>query len=248
MSTLFLVGSGPGDPELLTLKACKVIKSAQIILFDNLVDQKILELAPKNCINKFVGKIPYGEQVSQEEINDLIAFYCSRYQRVVRLKGGDPYLFGRGFEEWLHAKRLSIDVQYIPGISAMQGAGLTNIPLTHRGVSNGVWALTATNKDKEFSSDLTLAAQSTSTVVIYMGMSKLAQIARTYVMQGKADRPATIVQYASRIHQKHVICRVADLVTVSKTAGLGHPAIIIIGEVVNLQQSLPPLNQIAHVI
>lgn len=248
MNTLFLVGAGPGDPGLLTIKAYETIKMAQVILFDNLIDERIVELAPGNCIKRYVGKIPYVKQVTQDEIHTLIGFYCNRYQRVVRLKGGDPYMFGRGFEEWLYAKRRSIDVQYIPGISAMQGAGLNNIPLTHRGVSNGVWALTATKEDGTFVRDLSLAAQSTSTVVIYMGMQKLAQIARVYVMLGKADRPAAIVQQVSCKDQNLVLCCVADLVMASENSGLSNPAIIVIGEVVDLQNTLRSARETTRIV
>lgn len=246
MNTLFLVGYGPGDPDLLTIKAYKTIKSAQVILFDNLIDEKILELAPRNCIKQYVGKVPYGKYTAQDEIHKLISYFCSHYRRVVRLKGGDPYLFGRGFEEWLHAKKLSIAIQYVPGISAMQGAGLNNIPLTHRGVSNGVWALTATRQDDKFVTDLNLAAQSNSTVVIYMGMKKLSEIARIYVMQGKADTPAAIIQSASLISQKKAFCRVGDLVKASKVHDLGNPAIIVIGDVVHLQQEAQYADQPAR--
>src|SRR5690606_3715160 len=104
----------------------------------------------------------------------------------------DPYIFGRGFEEWLYAKTLGIAVEYIPGISSMQGTGVNDIPLTHRGISEGVWALTGMKSNGEMAADLTLAAQSNSTVIIYMGMRKLTEIARTYVLHGKGDTPAAI--------------------------------------------------------
>jgi len=235
--SLFIVGSGPGDPELLTLKAHKAIKNAQVILFDNLINEEILKLAPKNCIKHYVGKHPYGEYVPQEEINALILQYCAQYDRVLRLKGGDPYLFGRGFEEWLTVRDQGIDVIYIPGISSMQGAGLNDIPLTHRGISEGVWALTGMKKDGSLSADLPLAVQSRSTVVIYMGMRKLDEIARTYVLYGRGDTPAAVIQHASLPQQRQVICKVKDLVRACRQQGLGHPAIIVIGDVVSLQQA-----------
>ncbi|WDF68319.1 uroporphyrinogen-III C-methyltransferase [Sphingobacterium oryzagri] len=237
-NTLYIVGAGPGNPELLTIKAYKTIEKAQVILYDNLVNKELLDIAPESCIKYYVGKHPYGDYVSQDNINDLIAFYCERYERVVRLKGGDPYLFGRGFEEWAVAKRLGVQVEYIPGISSMQGAGWNNIPLTHRNVAEGVWILTGMKKDGSLSSDLALAAQSSATVVIYMGMRKLAEIARNYVMYGKGDLPAAIIQHATLPQQKSVVCQVQDLLKTSEQHGLGHPAIIVIGEVVNLQYAL----------
>lgn len=238
-----IVGSGPGDPELLTLKAHKVIKNAEILLFDNLVSEEILDISSEKCIKVYVGKHPYGEYVPQEQINALISYYCSRFSKVVRLKGGDPYIFGRGFEEWLIAKELGIDVQYIPGISSMQGVGLHDIPLTHRGVSEGVWVLTGMKKDGDIAADLSLAVHSNSTIVIYMGMRKLAEIARTYLMNGKGDKPAAIIQHISRPDGKKVVCKVRDLVRAGQAEGMSHPAIIVIGEVVNLQYGLQSLFQ-----
>ncbi|MFA4977878.1 MAG: uroporphyrinogen-III C-methyltransferase [Sphingobacterium sp.] len=237
-TSLFIVGSGPGDPELLTVKAYKAIENAQVILYDNLINKEILQIADKNCLKHYVGKHPYGKYVPQEEINRLILHYCERYERVVRLKGGDPYLFGRGFEEWLTVQNRSINMTYIPGISSMQGAGLNDIPLTHRGVSEGVWALTGMKKDGSLSADLALAVQSRSTVVIYMGMRKLDEIARTYVLHSKGETAAAIIQHASLPQQRQVRCKVKDLVRISKEHQIGHPAIIIIGDVVDLQQTL----------
>lgn len=247
-TSLFIVGSGPGDTELLTLKAYKAIENAEVILYDNLINEEILQIAGKNCIKRYVGKHPYGKYVPQEEINELILHYCERYDSVVRLKGGDPYLFGRGFEEWLIVKGKNIAVNYIPGISSMQGAGISNIPLTHRGISEGVWALTGMKKDGSLATDLPLAVQSRSTVVIYMGMRKLDEIARTYVLYGKGETPAAIIQHASLPQQKQVVCKAKDLVRASKENGLGHPAIIVIGEVVDLQYSLAMANEQRHII
>jgi uroporphyrin-III C-methyltransferase len=246
--TLFIVGSGPGDPELLTIKAYKAIENAEVILYDNLINQEILQIADKNCLKHYVGKHPYGKYVPQEEINELILHYCSKFDRVLRLKGGDPYLFGRGFEEWLTVQNRSIDITYIPGISSMQGAGLHNIPLTHRGVSEGVWVLSGMKKDGTLSSDLQLAVQSRSTVVIYMGMRKLDEIARTYVLHGKGETTAAIIQHASLPQQRQVHCKVKDLVKISKEYNMGHPAIIIIGDVVDLQHTLTLATEKRHII
>lgn len=236
--TLFIVGSGPGDPELLTIKAYKAIENAQVILYDNLINKEILQIAGKNCLKHYVGKQPYGKYVPQDEINKLIIHYCERYERVIRLKGGDPYLFGRGFEEWLAVQNRSIGITYIPGISSMQGAGLNDIPLTHRGISEGVWALTGMKKDGTLSADLALAVQSRSTVVIYMGMRKLDEIARTYVLYGKGETAAAIIQHASLPQERQVRCKVKDLVKICQEHHMGHPAIIIIGDVVDLQHTL----------
>ncbi|WP_437918993.1 uroporphyrinogen-III C-methyltransferase [Sphingobacterium sp. LRF_L2] len=236
--TLYVVGSGPGDPELLTIKAYKAIEQAQVILYDNLINKDLLDVADENCVKCYVGKLPYGKYMPQEEIHNLIIYYCQQYDRVVRLKGGDPYIFGRGFEEWTIAKEIGVAVDYIPGISSMQSVGLSDIPLTHRGISEGVWALTGTKKDGDLSADLHLAIKSKSTVVIYMGMRKLDEIARTYVLQGKGETPAAIIQYASLPQQRQVVCEVKDLVKASQEKDLGHPAIIVIGEVVRLHKAI----------
>ena len=241
--SLKIVGSGPGDLELLTIKAYRAIKNAEILLYDNLVNEEMLNIASEKCKKIYVGKHPYGKYVPQEDINALIAYYCERFSKVVRLKGGDPYIFGRGFEEWFVAKELGIDVEYIPGISSMQGAGLSDIPLTHRGVSEGIWALAGMKKDGDITADLSLAVHCNSTVVIYMGMRKLAEIARIYLMHGKGSKPAAIIQQVSRTDEKKVVCKVKDLVKVSQEARMSHPAIIVIGEVVDLQYNLSSLLQ-----
>ena len=135
---LYVVGAGPGDPELLTLKAHKVLQTAAVILYDNLANQELLALAPVACECLYVGKKPYGEYTPPEDIYALILVKARACGRVVRLKGGDPYIFGRGFEEVLFARAHGIAAHYVPGISSMQALGLQDIPLTHRHVSEGV--------------------------------------------------------------------------------------------------------------
>ena len=130
---LFVVGSGPGDPELLTIKGFKALKTAKVILFDNLANEKLLSIAKPGCEKIFVGKKPYGVTTTQDEINELIKHYAFTKGNVVRLKGGDPFIFGRGFEEIIFARQHGIETSYIPGISSMQSAGFHDIPLTHRG-------------------------------------------------------------------------------------------------------------------
>ncbi|MEC3878214.1 uroporphyrinogen-III C-methyltransferase [Parapedobacter sp. 10938] len=247
-NTFYIVGSGPGDPELLTLKAYNVLSKASVVLFDNLVNEDLLDMLPTHCIKRYVGKKPFGEYVPQSDINALIAYYCPRYPTVVRLKGGDPYIYGRGFEEWAVAKQLGVHVVYVPGITSMQGVGMWDIPLTHRGTSEGVWVLTGMKRDGNISSDLSLAVQSHSTVVIYMGMRKLSEIARTYVMHGKGDTPAAILQDATKPESRRVTCAVRDLVKCSRAANMSNPAIIIIGEVVALNEAAASLSLKRNVV
>lgn len=170
---LFIMGGGPGDPELITMKAFNVLKRAEVILYDNLSNEKLLEIAPKACKMIYVGKQPYGKYTPQEKINELIVENAQNYQVVVRLKGGDPFIFGRGFEELIYAEARGIKCHYIPGISSMQGAGFIDVPLTHRGISESVWILTGTKKDGSLTDDLKCAMKSSATVVVYMGMKKV---------------------------------------------------------------------------
>lgn len=229
---LCIMGAGPGDPELITVKGYKALQKADVILYDNLACKELLDIASENCEKIYVGKKPYGDYTTQDNIHQLIKHYAFTRGNVLRLKGGDPFIFGRGFEEVIFARTHGIETEYIPGISSMQAAGLSDIPLTHRGISESVWAITGTKKDGSLSSDLQLAIKSKATVVIYMGMKKLMEIATAYITSGKGDIPAAVIQHASLIEQKHLICKVKDLPYASFTAGLGNPAIIIIGNVV----------------
>jgi uroporphyrin-III C-methyltransferase len=157
---------------------------------------------------------------------------------VVRLKGGDPFIFGRGFEEIIYARQHGIKTHFIPGITSMQACGLEDIPLTHRAVSEGIWVVTGTKKDGTLSADLRLAMQSNATVVIYMGMKQLTTIAETYVNEGRGDMPAAIIQHASLKQQKSATGKVKDLPAIAAQRGLTYPALIIIGNVVDLQHQI----------
>jgi uroporphyrin-III C-methyltransferase len=229
---LFIMGGGPGDPELITLKALNVLKRAEVILYDNLSNIELLEIAPEGCKMIYVGKQPYGCCTPQEQINELIVENARQHQVVVRLKGGDPFIFGRGFEEMIYAEARGIKCHYIPGITSMQGAGFIDVPLTHRGISESVWIITGTKKDGSLSNDLKCAMSSSATVVIYMGMKKLEEISKAYVDAELGDMPAAIIQHATLPHQKQVICEARNLKSAATEAGLSYPAIIIIGKVV----------------
>jgi uroporphyrin-III C-methyltransferase len=229
---LILMGAGPGDPELLTVKAWKILQRADTLLYDRLVNPALLDLAPAGCQRICVGKRPDGPSTSQETIHQLIRELAEKGGTIVRLKGGDPFIFGRGFEEALVAHSLGLKTTYIPGITSMQTSGLAGIPLTHRSVSEGIWILTGTRKDGSLSDDLRLAIHSRSTVVIYMGMKKLAEIAAAYQQEGKEDTPAAIIRHGSLPHQKMALGTAGSLPSMAAAHGLTNPAIIIIGEVV----------------
>lgn len=231
---LILMGAGPGDPELLTIKAWRILQKADTLLYDRLVNPAILDLAPAGCERICVGKRPDGPSTSQDTIHRLIREKAEKGGTIVRLKGGDPFIFGRGFEEALIAHSLGLRVTYIPGITSMQTTGLAEIPLTHRSVSEGIWILTGTRKDGSLTEDLRLAIHSRSTVVIYMGMKKLADIAAVYQQAGKENTPAAIIRHGSLPGQKMAMGTAGSLPAMAAAQGLTNPAIIIIGEVVEI--------------
>jgi len=233
---LYVVGAGPGDPELITVKAHKLLQQASVILYDNLANKQLLDLAPESCEMIYVGKQPYGAYTPQETIHELIKQYAFNKGRVIRLKGGDPFIFGRGFEEILFARNNGIKTFFIPGITSMQASGFEDIPLTHRNLSESVWAITGTKKDGSLSADLRLAMKSNATVVIYMGMKKLAEIAATYIEAGKGSVPAAIIQHASLPYQKSVKGLVKDLPEMAESYKMTYPALVIIGMVVDIDK------------
>jgi uroporphyrin-III C-methyltransferase len=231
---LIVMGAGPGDPELITVKGQRILQQADVVLYDNLANKELLNLTKPGCEKVYVGKQPYGEYTTQEEIHRLIAHYAFTKGMVVRLKGGDPFIFGRGYEEVMYARGLGIPAQFIPGITSMQAAGLEDIPLTHRNLSEGIWVVTGTKKDGTLSADLRLAMQSNATVVIYMGMKQLDDISDTYITANRGETPAAIIQHASLPQQKVAKGKIEDMPALATQQGLTYPAIIIIGQVTDI--------------
>lgn len=235
-SFLSLVGAGPGDPELITLKAIKTIASADVILYDALANDALLKYASPTAIKRFVGKRYGCHALSQQEINILIIEYACSHGHVVRLKGGDPFVFGRAQEEIEVARNAGIPVQVIPGISSALAVPASQmIPLTCRGINESFWVTTGTTKNGEISADIKLAAQSSATVIILMAMSKLEAIMDLFVYYGKAEIPVAIIQNGTMPDEKIVIGKVKDIAFKAQYAGLTNPAIIIVGEVVKFQ-------------
>ena len=152
---LTLVGAGPGDPDLITLKGIKALNEAKVVLYDALANEALLSHAPQDALKIFVGKRGGKRSVPQERINQLILSYASVFGNVVRLKGGDPFIFGRGKEELDFAKRFGIEIEVVPGISSATGLTATQgISLTERGIADGFWVLTASLRDNKFNEDL----------------------------------------------------------------------------------------------
>jgi len=237
-SLLSLVGAGPGDPELITLKAINTIKKADVILYDALANESLLEYASPEAIKKFVGKRYGCHALSQQEINHVILEYAFSHGHVVRLKGGDPFVFGRAQEEIDAARNAGIEVEVIPGISSAIAVPASQmIPLTCRGINESFWVTTGTTQAGEISKDIHLAAQSSATVIILMAMSKLEAIMDIFAAHGKNETPVAIIQDGTTDKEKIVIGKVRDIAFKAQYAGLGNPAIIMVGEVVRLHPS-----------
>ena len=229
---LTVVGAGPGDPDLITVKAVKAIAAAQAVLYDALVDQSLLEHCSPTCEQIYVGKRP-GESHSQEAINQLIVEKAYALGHVVRLKGGDPFVFGRGQEEIEYARGFGLLTDYIPGISSSYAAaGSAEIPLTIRGVNESFWVMTGTKSDGSLTADLALGLQSSATLVILMGMNKLEEIASLCQKYGKGDISAAIIQNGTMKNQRIGVSSAAELASMASKEGLSNPAVIVIGEVV----------------
>ncbi len=236
---LTLVGAGPGDPELITLKAVRTIQHADVVLYDALVSPEILELIPQGIPAFSVGKRAGEHSYKQEEINQLIVEFAYLYGHVVRLKGGDPFVFGRGSEEIEFAEAHGIQTAVVPGItSALSVPATLKIPVTARGVSESVWVVTGTTKSGVISGDIALAAQSTATIVILMGLNKLNEIMDQFKFHGKSDLPVAVIQNGTMANQHSVIGTVATITAQAKEKEISSPAIIVIGEVVRYAQAL----------
>lgn len=230
-----LVGAGPGDPELLSIKGMKAIQAADVILYDALVSTELLSYAPAHARIVYVGKRRGRCEFVQQDLNQLIVDYALNYGHVVRLKGGDSFVFGRGYEEISFAQDFGIETVVVPGISSSIAVpALAGIPLTCRGVSESFWVLTGTTKNHTLSKDVAKAAQSSATLVILMGMQHLSQIVAELTGAGKADMPMAIIQSGSTPDEKIGLGTVETIVEIVEKQQLTNPAIIIIGEVVRL--------------
>lgn len=236
---LTLVGAGPGAPDLITLRGAEILKSADAILYDALVHPDLLDLAPPHAVKIFVGKRAGHHSMTQTEINQLIAETSVMYHHVVRLKGGDPFIFGRGYEEIDFAQKLGLETEVVPGVSSSTGlSALQQIPLTHRAVNDGFWVITGNTSEQKLSQDLNLAAQTNATIVILMGFKKIQQIANFYQQIGKEDMPVAVIQNGSFENEKIVISDMNNIVATIEKNQLKTPATIIIGEVVKLHPYL----------
>jgi uroporphyrin-III C-methyltransferase len=230
---LTVVGAGPGDVDLITLKAIKAIKAANVVLYDALVNEELLHYVSKDTELIFVGKRKGCYAYQQEQINELIVVKAKEKGHVVRLKGGDPFIFGRGAEEIDYVRQFGLETYVVPGItSAIAVPAYQGIPLTKRGASESFWVITGTTKNHDLSTDVPLAAKSTATVVILMGMHKLNEIVRVFSTENKQNTPVAIIQNGTRADEKVGIGTISTIEAVVAEKKLSSPAIIVIGEVV----------------
>ena len=237
---VYLVGAGPGDPELLTIKAARLIAEADVLVYDNLVSQPVLDLARPDAERIYAGKERGNHSLPQEQINALLVRLAKTGKRVVRLKGGDPYIFGRGGEEveTLHADGINFEV--VPGITAAAGvASYAGIPLTHRNHAQACVFVTGHLRDGSMNLDWPGLARRRQTIVIYMGLSGLSHLCAKLVEHGlPVDWPAAIVQHGTQPSQRTVTGTLGTLPAMASAANLRAPTLIIVGEVVTLRDKL----------
>ena len=242
-----LVGAGPGDPDLLTLKAIKALRQATVVLVDDLVGDAVLRYVRRNARIVHVGKRGGCQSTPQAFIEKLMVTEARRGERVVRLKGGDPFIFGRGGEEVEHLREAGLQVEVINGItSGLAAATSLGVPLTHRDHAHGVIFVTGHAKGEDAQLDwrqLSATAAQGFTLVIYMGVSQAASIESGLLAGLSPATPLAIVQHASQPRQRHVVATLGTLQATLNTSGLGSPAIIIVGDVLRGLQALSPARR-----
>jgi uroporphyrin-III C-methyltransferase len=240
---LTVVGAGPGDIELVTLKAIRALENADVVLYDALINDDLLSYGVK-AIKIFVGKRLGCHAYNQDQINELIVSQALNHGHVVRLKGGDPFVFGRGSEEIEYAQRFGVETAIVPGVSSALGVPAANgISLTQRGISESFWVITGTTSNHQLSKDVELASQSSATVVILMGMHKLNEIVALYQKNRTDDLPIAIIQNGTTDKQKKVIGTIKSILKVVENKKISSPAIIVIGEVVKNSFNLPKVQK-----
>ena len=239
MSQVYLTGAGPGDPELLTLKALRVIQEADIIIYDRLVNKEILKHAKEDVVLEYVGKENKKHTLPQEDINELIYQASKKYKNIVRLKGGDPFVFGRGGEEALYLHQRGVKFQIIPGISSSVAVPMyAGIPVTHRGITTSFRVVTGhETPNKKISQIEWQTFLNDETIVFLMGLHNLELISSKLIALGKGeDYPCAVVSCGTSENQKVEVGTLKNIV--SKASHLKSPAVIVVGEVVNLREQL----------
>lgn len=237
---VYLVGTGPGDPDLLTFKALRLMQQADVVLYDRLIGDGILNLVRRDAERIYVGKRRDDHAVSQSEISNMLVKLASEGKRVLRLKGGDPFIFGRGGEEIETLSEQGIAFQVVPGVTAAAGcASYAGIPLTHRDHAQSCVFVTGHQKDGMLNLNWDALIQPHQTVVIYMGLMALQAITEGFIQHGAAsDTPAAIIENGTKAGQRVIAGSLATLAGAAEQAGIQSPALIIVGSVVSLREKL----------
>ncbi|MDI3337614.1 uroporphyrinogen-III C-methyltransferase [Defluviimonas aestuarii] len=238
---VFLIGAGPGDPELLTLKALRLMQAADVVVFDRLVSDEIMALVPESIRRIDVGKMPGCHKVTQDRINAILVDLARDGLTVVRLKGGDPLIFARGSEEAEVLRAAGVAVTYVPGITAAQGAASsTGVPLTHRGLATGVRYVTGHRaKDARLDLDWASLASEDTTLVIYMGTANIAEIAFQLMRHGlPAALPVMAVASATTPREQRILSTLGGIAADIATTEPEAPVLFVIGHVVSLYDSI----------
>ncbi len=239
---VYLVGAGPGDPDLITVKAVKALKAADVVVYDRLASPEILDLVPKSAEKIYVGKCSGDHIVPQDQISNILVKQAKLGRKVVRLKGGDPFLFGRGGEEAEELRDAGIEFEIIPGVtSALAVPAYAGIPVTHRRYASSFAAVTGhEDPDKDESSvDWEKLATAVDTIVVMMGVGRLDKITDALIRGGRSQKtPAAAIEWGATSKQRTVIGTIGDIAAIVVSEKVESPAIIVIGEVVNLHKKL----------
>lgn len=241
MGKVYIVGAGPGDVELVTIKALRAIREADVILYDRLVNPDLLKEAKVNATLIFCGKTPKCHVMKQEEIQRQLVYYAKQGKIVTRLKGGDPFIFGRGAEEAQYIRRHHIPFEIIPGISSGIAAPMyAGIPVTHRELGTNFAIVTGhRKKDGEDTTDWSSLGKAVDTLLIYMGVSSLPQICHKLIKGGKEQTtPVALIEWGTTDQQRVVVGNLENITMKAKQQQVKNPSMIVVGEVVNLHQEL----------
>mgnify|MGYP001156943247 CR=1 FL=1 len=245
---VYLVGAGPGDPELLTVKASRLLNEVDVVIYDKLVSQAILNLVPTGTTRIFAGKQAKNHFMPQEQINDLLVDLVRAGRKVMRLKGGDPFVFGRGGEEALHLVANGISFEVIPGITSSAGcAAYAGIPLTHRDLAQSVRFVTGhTKNDDGLDLNWKSLADPYTTLVIYMGLSNIKEITKQLISHGlSASTPAAAINEGTRPDQKVILSELSALAQDLASAKVKGATLLVIGKVAGLAEKLDWFSKIA---